>query len=33
MDYINYIVIGLVIVFFIQRMIPTKGVRQISISE
>jgi rhodanese-related sulfurtransferase len=33
MEYINYIVIGLVIVFFIQRMIPTKGVRQISTSE
>jgi rhodanese-related sulfurtransferase len=33
MEYVNYIVIGLIILFFAQRMVPTKGVRQISTTE
>lgn len=33
MEYVNFIVIGLILVFFVQRMIPTKGVRHISNSE
>jgi rhodanese-related sulfurtransferase len=33
MEYVNYIVIGLILVFFIQRMIPTKGVRHISTAD
>lgn len=33
MEYVNFIVIVLILVFFVQRMIPTKGVRHISNSE
>jgi rhodanese-related sulfurtransferase len=33
MEYVNYIVMGLVVIFFIQRLLPTKGVRQISTTE
>jgi rhodanese-related sulfurtransferase len=33
MEYINYIIIGLVIVFFVQRMVHIKGVKQITTSE
>jgi rhodanese-related sulfurtransferase len=33
MDYINYIIIGLMVVFLIQRLVPTKGVRHISTAE
>lgn len=33
MEYVNYIVIGLIIVILVQRMIPTKGVRHITTSE
>jgi rhodanese-related sulfurtransferase len=30
MDYINYIVLGLIVIFFVMRMLPTRGVRQIT---
>lgn len=30
MDYVNYILLSLVAFFFIQRLLPTKGVRQIT---
>lgn len=30
MDYLNYILIGLLILFLLQRLLPTKGVRQIT---
>lgn len=30
MEYVNYLMIGLVIFLFIQRLFPTKGVEQIS---
>jgi rhodanese-related sulfurtransferase len=33
MEYINYIVIGLILVFFVQRFIPTKGVKHITTTE
>lgn len=33
MEYVNYIIIGLAIIFLVQRMLPTKGVRQISTAE
>ncbi|MGG3891543.1 rhodanese-like domain-containing protein [Metabacillus fastidiosus] len=33
MEYINYIVITLIIIFFIQRFLPTKGVKQITTAE
>lgn len=33
MDYINYILIGLLILFLLQRLLPTKGVRQITTSD
>jgi rhodanese-related sulfurtransferase len=33
MEYINYILFVLVVLFFIQRMLPVKGVRQVSTTE
>jgi rhodanese-related sulfurtransferase len=33
MEYINYILFGLVVLFFVQRMLPGKGVRQVSTTE
>lgn len=33
MDYVNYILIGLLILFLLQRLVPTKGVRQITTSD
>ncbi|WNS74914.1 rhodanese-like domain-containing protein [Bacillus sp. DTU_2020_1000418_1_SI_GHA_SEK_038] len=33
MEYVNYIIIGLLIILLINRMMPTKGVRQITTSE
>ncbi|WP_442598312.1 rhodanese-like domain-containing protein [Neobacillus sp. D3-1R] len=33
MQYLNYIIIGLIVIFFIQRLLPTKGVRQITTAE
>jgi rhodanese-related sulfurtransferase len=33
MDYLNFIILGFIILFFIQRFIPTKGVKQISTSD
>jgi rhodanese-related sulfurtransferase len=33
MEYVNYIVFGLILLFFVQRFIPTKGVRHISTAE
>ncbi|HLO11974.1 MAG TPA: rhodanese-like domain-containing protein [Pseudoneobacillus sp.] len=33
MEYVNYVVIGLFILFMIQRLVPTKGVRQITTAE
>ncbi|EDL62517.1 rhodanese-like domain-containing protein [Bacillus sp. SG-1] len=33
MEYLNYIVIGLVLFFIIKRVFPAKGVRQISTME
>ena len=33
MDYLNYIILGFIILFFIQRFIPIKGVKQISTSD
>ncbi|WP_026583162.1 rhodanese-like domain-containing protein [Bacillus sp. J33] len=33
MDYLNYLLLALVAFFFIQRLVPTKGVRQISTAE
>jgi rhodanese-related sulfurtransferase len=32
-EYINYILIGLFVILIIQRMIPTKGVRNITTAE
>ena len=33
MEYINYLILALVIVFIIKRVIPTKGVKQITTAE
>ncbi|MFJ5622856.1 rhodanese-like domain-containing protein [Peribacillus loiseleuriae] len=33
MEYVNYIVIALFLVFIIQRVLPTKGVRQITTTD
>jgi rhodanese-related sulfurtransferase len=33
MEYLNYIIPALVILFFIQRLLPTKGVRQITTTD
>lgn len=33
MEYLNYILLALLIIFFIQRYLPTKGVRQISTTD
>ncbi|MCS0824834.1 rhodanese-like domain-containing protein [Cytobacillus firmus] len=33
MEYLNYLILALVIFFLIQRLLPTKGVRQISTSD
>lgn len=33
LEYINYIIIGIIFIFFAQRLIPTKGVRHISTIE
>lgn len=33
MEYLNYLLFGLVIFFFIQRILPAKGVQQISTTE
>lgn len=33
MDYVNYIIFALVILFFVQRLMPAKGVRQVSTTE
>ncbi|WP_077211031.1 rhodanese-like domain-containing protein [Bacillus dakarensis] len=33
MEYLNYILLALVVIFFIQRLIPTKGVKNISTAE
>lgn len=33
MDYINYILIALIAIFIVQRLIPTKGVRNITTTE
>lgn len=33
MEYLNYIIIGLFMLFIIKRIIPTKGVRQISTTD
>ncbi|MBE4909465.1 rhodanese-like domain-containing protein [Bacillus luteolus] len=33
MDYLNYILIGLLILFLLQRLLPTKGVRQITTAD
>ena len=33
MDYINYILMALIVIFILQRFIPTKGVRNITTSE
>nr|WP_295969752.1 rhodanese-like domain-containing protein [uncultured Bacillus sp.] len=30
MDYLNYILLGLLIIFFIIRMMPARGIRQIT---
>jgi len=32
MEYVNYILIGIILVFVIRRFLPTKGIRQISTS-
>ena len=33
MEYIQYIIIALLVIFLLQRVLPPKGVRQISISD
>jgi rhodanese-related sulfurtransferase len=33
MDFLNYFIIALVIFFFIQRLLPTKGVKQMSTTD
>lgn len=33
MEYVNYILIGLILFLVVQRMLPVKGIRQISTSE
>lgn len=33
MEYLNYLIIGLFLLFIIKRIIPTKGVRQISTTD
>lgn len=33
LEYINYIIIGIIFIFFAQRLIPTKGVRNITTIE
>lgn len=33
MEYVNYIILAFIIIFFIRRLLPTKGVRQITTSE
>jgi len=33
LEYLNYIIIGLLLIFIIRRFIPTKGVRQITALE
>ncbi|MBB6445339.1 rhodanese-like domain-containing protein [Bacillus benzoevorans] len=33
MDYINYILLGLIGIFFVMRMLPTRGVRQITAAD
>jgi rhodanese-related sulfurtransferase len=33
MDFINYFIIAIVIFFFIQRLLPTKGVKQMSTTD
>jgi len=33
LEYLNYILIGLLLIFIIKRIIPAKGVRQISTTE
>ncbi|SFA78186.1 MULTISPECIES: rhodanese-like domain-containing protein [unclassified Bacillus (in: firmicutes)] len=32
MEYLNYVVIGIFVLFMLQRLLPTKGVKQISTS-
>lgn len=32
MEYLNYVLLALVAFFFVQRLLPTKGVRQITIA-
>ncbi|WP_449538933.1 rhodanese-like domain-containing protein [Ferdinandcohnia sp. Marseille-Q9671] len=33
MDYINYILFALIVIFIVQRFIPTKGIRNITTAE
>jgi len=33
MEYLNYILLALIAFFFVQRLVPTKGVRQITTAE
>lgn len=33
MEYVTYIVIGLILLFILQRVVPTKGVRHISATD
>jgi rhodanese-related sulfurtransferase len=33
LDYINYVILGLIILFMVYRFMPTKGVRNISTTE
>ena len=33
MEYLNYIIFALILLFLIQRLVPTKGVRQISTTD
>lgn len=33
MEYFNYVIIAIIIVFFIQRMVPAKGIRQITTAQ
>lgn len=33
MEYVNYVIIALAIFFIVQRVLPTKGVRQISTAD
>lgn len=32
MEYLNYLLLVLIIFFFVQRLLPTKGVRQITVA-